>query len=127
MENRITFKIKDGYSLEFLTPETMKLLGSTKSKISTNENGENVPRLEITEVVLLHCNIANNDYQQDSRILYTFVPNKSFGSLSEISPTNHIFLITFNLEYNEIEVCFTDQNSRPLDIEDRINLTMVIK
>ena len=127
MENRITFKIKDGYSLEFLTPETMKLLGSTKSKISTNENGENVPRLEITEVILLHCNIANNDYQQDSRILYTFVPNKSFGSLSEISPTNHIFLITFNLEYNEIEVCFTDQNSRPLDIEDRINLTMVIK
>ena len=127
MENRITFKIKDGYSLEFLTPETMKLLGSTKSKISTNENGENVPRLEITEVVLLHCNIANNDYQQDSRILYTFVPNKSFGSLSEISPTNHIFLITFNLEYNEIKVCFTGQNSRPLDIEDRINLTMVIK
>ena len=127
MENRITFKIKDGYSLEFLTPETMKLLGSTKSKISTNENGENVPRLEITEVILFHCNIANNDYQQDSRILYTFVPNKSFGSLSEISPTNHIFLITFNLEYNEIEVCFTDQNSRPLDIEDRINLTMVIK
>ena len=127
MENRITFKIKDEYSLEFLTPETMKLLGSTKSKISTNENGENVPRLEITEVVLLHCNIANNDYQQDSRILYTFVPNKSFGSLSEISPTNHIFLITFNLEYNEIEVCFTGQNSRPLDIEDRINLTMVIK
>ena len=127
MENRITFKIKDGYSLEFLTPGTMKLLGSTKSKISTNENGENVPRLEITEVILLHCNIANNDYQQDSRILYTFVPNKSFGSLSEISPTNHIFLITFNLKYNEIEVCFTDQNSRPLDIEDRINLTMVIK
>ena len=127
MENRIIFKIKDGYSLEFLTPETMKLLGSTKSKISTNENGENVPRLEITEVVLLHCNIANNDYQQDSRILYTFVPNKSFGSLSEISPTNHIFSITFNLEYNEIEVCFTGQNSRPLDIEDRINLTIVIK
>ena len=127
MENKITFKIKDGYSLGFLTLETMKLLGSTKSKISTNENGENVPRLEITEVVLLHCNIANNDYQQDSRILYTFVPTKSFGSLSEISPTNHIFLITFNLEYNEIEVCFTGQNSRPLDIEDRINLTMVIK
>ena len=127
MENRITFKIKDGYSLEFLTPETMKLLGSTKSKISTNENGENVPRLEITEVVLLHCNIANNDYQQDSRILYTFVPNKSFGSLLEISPTNHIFLKAFNSEYDEIKVFFTDQNSQPLEIEDRINLTMVIK
>ena len=127
IENRIAFKIKDGYSLEFLTPETMKLLGSTKNKISEDKNGENVPHLEITEVVLVHCNIVNNDYQQDSRVLYTFVPNKSFGSLLEISPTNHIFLKTFNSEYNEIEVWFTDQNSKPLEIEDRINLTMVIK
>ena len=75
IENRITFKIKNGYSLELLTKETMKLLGSTKSKI-TRENGENVPHLEITEVVLVHCNIVNNDYQQDSRVLYTVVPNK---------------------------------------------------
>ena len=127
IQNRIAFKIKDGYSLEFLTPETMKLLGSTKNKISEDKNGENVPHLEITEVVLVHCNIVNNDYQQDSRVLYTFVPNKSFGSLLEISPTNHIFLKTFNSEYNEIEVWFTDQNSKPLEIEDRINLTMVIK
>ena len=64
----------------------MKILGSTKSKITKDENGENVPRLEITEVVLIHCNIANNDYQQDSRVLYTFVPNKSFGQLLDISP-----------------------------------------
>ena len=127
IQNRIAFKIKDGYSLELLTPETMKLLGSTKNKISEDKNGENVPHLEITEVVLVHCNIVNNDYQQDSRVLYTFVPNKSFGSLLEISPTNHIFLKTFNSEYNEIEVWFTDQNSKPLEIEDRINLTMVIK
>ena len=105
----------------------MKLLGSTKCKTTENKNGENVPHLEITEVVLVHCNIVNNDYQQDSRVLYTFVPNKSFGSLLEISPTNHIFLKTFNSEYNEIEVWFTDQNSKPLEIEDRINLTMVIK
>ena len=104
IENRITFKIKDGYSLELVTPETMKLLGSTKSKITEDKNGENVPHLEITEVVLVHCNIVDNDYQQDSRVLYTFVPNKSFGSLLEISPTNHIFLKTFNSEYNEIEV-----------------------
>ena len=110
IQNRIAFKIKDGYSLELLTPETMKLLGSTKNKISEDKNGENVPHLEITEVVLVHCNIFNNDYQQDSRVLYTFVPNKSFGSLLEISPTNHIFLKTFNSEYNEIEVWFTDQN-----------------
>ena len=103
-ENRITFKIKNGYSLELLTPETMKLLGSTDNKITEDENGENVPHLEIMEVVLVHCNIVNNDYPQDSRVLYTFIPNKPFGSLLEISPTNHIFLKTFNLEYNEIDV-----------------------
>ena len=126
IENRITFKIKNGYNLELLTPET-KLLGSTKNKITEDKNRENVPHLEITEVVLVHCNIVNNDYQQDSRVLYTFVPNKPFGSLLEISPTNHIFLKTFNSEYDEIKVWFTDQNSQPLEIEDRINLTMVIK
>ena len=74
----------------------MKLLGSTKNKITKDKSGENVPHLEITEVVLLHCNIVNNDYQQDSRILYTFVPNKPFGSLLGISPANHIFLKAFN-------------------------------
>ena len=84
--------------------------------------------LEIAEVVLVHCNIVNNDYQQDSRVLYTFVPNKPFGSLLEIFPTNHIFLKTFNSEYDEIEVwLFTNQNSEPLEIEDRINLTLLIK
>ena len=81
IENRVTFKTKNGYSLELLTPETMKLLGSTKNKITDEKNGENVPHLEITEVVLVHCDIVNNDYQQDSRVLYTFVPNKPFGSL----------------------------------------------
>ena len=79
-ENRITFKIKDGYSLEILTKETMKLFGSTENKITKDKNGENVPHLEITEVVLVHCNMANNDCQQDSRVLYTFVPNKALGS-----------------------------------------------
>ena len=65
----------------------MKLLGSTENKITKDKNGENVPHLEITEVILVHCNIVNNDYQQDSRVLYIFVPNKPFGSLSEIPPT----------------------------------------
>ena len=105
----------------------MKLLGSTKNKITKDKNGENVPHLEITEVVLVHCNIVNNDYQQDSRVLYTFVPNKYFGGLLDIFPSNHIFLKTFNSEYDEIVIWFTDQNSKPLEIEDRINLTMVIK
>ena len=76
---------------------------------------------------MVHCEIANNDCQQDSRVLYTFVPNKPFVSLLEISPTNHIFLKTFNSEYDEVKVWFTDENSQTLEIEDRINLTMVIK
>ena len=78
---RVTFKIKNGYSLEILTPETIKLLGSTENKITKDKNSENVLHLEITEVVLVHCDIVNNDYKQDSRVLYTFVPNKSFSSL----------------------------------------------
>ena len=104
----------------------MKLLGSTENKITRDKNGENVPHFEITEVVLVHCNIVNNDYQQDSRVLYTFVPNKPFGSLLEISSTNHIFLKTFNSEYDEIKAWYTNQNSQLLKREDRINLTMVI-
>ena len=75
IEIRVTFKIKDGYSLELLTSETMKLLGSTENKIIKDKNSENVPHFEITEVELVHCNFVNNDYQQDSRVLYTFVPN----------------------------------------------------
>ena len=81
IENRVTFNIKKGYHLELLTPETMKLLGSTKSKITKDENGENVPHLEIVELVLIHCSLFNNNYQKSPPILYTFVPNKPFGSL----------------------------------------------
>ena len=103
----------------------MKLLGSVENKITKDKNSENVTHLEIKEVVLVHCNMVTNDYQQDSRVLYTFVPNKPFGSLLGISSANHIFLKTFNSEYNEIEVWFIDQNSKPLEIENRINLTMV--
>ena len=78
----------------------------------------------MTEVVLVHSNIVSSDYQQDSRILYTFVPNKLFVSLLEISPANHIFLKTFNSEFQTIEIRF---NSQPLEIEGRMNLTLVIK
>ena len=105
----------------------MKLLGSTESKITKDKDAEIVPHLEIIELVLVHCNLVNNDYQQDSRILYTFVPNKTFGSLLEISPSNHIFLKTFNSEFREIKVGFTDQKSRPLEVEDKINVTLIIK
>ena len=127
IENRITFKIENGYYLELLTPETMKLLGSTESKITKDMNGDNVPLLEITELLLVHCNLVNNDYQQDSRILYTLVSSKPFGSLLEISPTNHIFLKTFNSEFQGISIWFTDQNSKPLEAEDKMNLTLIIK
>ena len=74
----------------------MKLLGSTKSKITKNKNVENIPGLEITEVVLIHYNFVNNSYQQDSRVLYAFVPNKLLGQLSTISPKNFMFLKTFD-------------------------------
>ena len=127
IENRITFKIKNGYYLDLLTPETMKLLGSTESKMTKDKNGENVPHLEIVELVLVHCNLANNDYQQDSKILYTFVPNNTFGSLSEISPTNQVFLKPFNSEFQEVKIWFTNQTSKPLELEDKINITLIIK
>ena len=127
IENRITFKIKSEYYLELLTPETMKLLGSTKSKINKDKNGENLPHLEVVELVLVHCNLVNNDYQQDSRILFTFVPNNLFGSLLEVSPTNHVFLKTFNSEFQKIKIWFTDQTSKPLELEDKINTVLIIK
>ena len=105
----------------------MKLLGSTGSKTTKDKNGENVHHLEIVELVFVHCNLVNNDYQQDPKILYKFVPNKPFGSLLEISPTNHIFLKTFNSEFQEIKIWFTHQTSKPLEVEDKINLTLIIK
>ena len=127
IENRITFKIKNGYYLELLTLEVMKLLGSTESKITKDKNSENVPHLEVVELVLVHCNLVNNDYQQDSRILYTFVPNKAFGSLLEVLLPNHFFLKTFNSEFQEFKIWFTDQTSKPLELEDKINITLIIK
>ena len=96
-------KVKTGHYLEFLTPETMELLGSTKSKIIKIENGKNACNLEITKVVLVHCNIVNNNYQQ-KRVSYAFVPNKSFGQLLHILPKNFIFLKSFDLEFLYIEV-----------------------
>ena len=108
--NGITgYYLEKEYYLELLMPETMKLLGSTKSKINKDKNGENVPHLEITEVVLiLKCSIANNDYQKDSRVLHTFITNKSFGVLLDISPKKIKFLKTFDSEFSYIEVWSAD-------------------
>ena len=118
VENRIAFKTKTGYYLKLLPPETMKLLGSTKIKITKSENGGNVSHLEITEVTLVQLNIVNYNYQPNSKVLYKFIPNKSFGQLLDISTRSFIFLKTFDLEFLSIQVWFPDENSKPLDIED---------
>ena len=99
----------------------MKLIGSTKSKTTKVKIGENVPYLEITEVILIHCNVVNNSYQQNSRVLYTFVPNKSFGKLLDISCENFIFLKTFGSEFSYIEAWLTDQNSNSPEIKRQNN------
>ena len=131
IENRITFINKTGINktgcyLDVLTPETMKSLRRNESNITKSKNGEDVPHLEITEVILVYCNNVSNDYQQDLRVLDTFVPNKPFGSLLEISPKIHTFLKTFNSEFQAIEIYFTNQNCQPLEKEDRINVTLVV-
>ena len=120
------FKIKAGYKLELLSKETMKLLRSTKDTIDADKNSENVPRLENVEVILVHCNIVNNIYQQASRVLFTFVPNKQYSQLISISPNSLIFLKTMNTEFSEMEIWFTDQNNNSLEIEDNVNIKLII-
>ena len=100
IKNRIVFKIKNGYKLELLTPETMKLLGSTNKVVDKDENSENVPKLESVEVALVHCNLIKNDYQHPSKVLFSFVPNKQFGQLLNISPR------FYNDEYSKYRVFF---------------------
>ena len=126
INNTIVFKIKSGYKLELLSKETMKLLGSTKDIIDADKNSENVPKLENVEVVLGHCNLVNNAYQQHSRVLFTFVPTKQYGQLISISPKSLIFLKTMNSESSEIEVWFTDQNNNALEIEKNVNISLII-
>ena len=121
IKNRIIFKIENGYKLELLTPETMKLLGSTKKVVDKDKNGENVPKLEIVEVVLVHCNLVKNDYQHTS-----VVPNEKFGQLINISPHAFTMMNTVNAEFSYVEVWFTDQSSKALEIEDNVNLTVII-
>ena len=126
INNRIEFQIKTGHKLELLSKEAMKLLGSTKDIIDSDKNCENVPRQENVEVVLVHCNLVNNSYQQASRVLFTFVPTKQYGQLISMSPKSLIFLKTMNTEFSEIEVWFTDQNNNALEIEDNVNISLII-
>ena len=104
----------------------MKLLGSTKKDVHQDKNGD-MPKLESVEVVLVHCNLVNDIYQQTSKVLFTFVPNRQFGQLINISPHSLIMLSTTNTEFSFIEVWFTDQNSERLEIEDNVNLTLIIE
>ena len=127
INKRIVFKIKTGYKLELLSKETMKLLGSAKDIIDADKNSEKVPRLENVGVVLVHCNLVNNSYQQASKVLFTFVPTKQYVQLISISPHSLVFLKTMNTEFSEIEVWFTDQNNNALEIEDNVNISLKIK
>ena len=121
IKNRIVFKIKTGYKLELLTSETMKLLGSTNKVVDKDKNRENVPQLESVEVVLVHCNLVKNDYQHASKVLFSFVPNKKFGNLLNISPHVFTMMNTINTEFSSVEVWFTDQSSKSLEIEGNVN------
>ena len=125
IKNRIVLKIKTGYKLELLIEETMQLLGSLKKVIEKNKDGEIVPRLEAVEVVLVHCNLVNNSYQQASVVLFTFVPNKHFGQLITITLHSPTMLKTTNGEFSFIEIWFTGQNNRSLEIEDNVNITLI--
>ena len=99
IKNRIVFKIKTGYKLQLLSPETMKLLGSSKKDVDKNKDGEDVPELESVEVVLVHCNLVNNSYQKASKVLFTFVPNKQYGRLITISSHLLTMLKTTSAEF----------------------------
>ena len=104
----------------------MKLLESTKDTIDADKNSENIPKLENVGVVLVHCNLVNNAYQQHSRVLFTFVPSTQYGQLISISPHSLVFLKTTNTQFSEIEIWFMDQNNNELEIEDNVNISLII-
>ena len=120
IESRTVFKIKTGCKLELLTPEIMNVLGSIKKVIDQDKNEENIPKLESVDVVLVHCNQVKNDYQKTS-FSFTFVPNKQFGQLINISPYSLIMMNTVYTEFSYVEVRFTNQVSKALEIEDNID------
>ena len=118
--------MKTGYKLELLIPETMRLLGSTKKDVDKDKDGANKPKLESIEVVLFHYNLVKNNYQHTSKVLFTFVPNKQFGQLINISPHSLTMMNIVNAEYFSVEIWFTDQASKALEIENSVNLTLII-
>ena len=125
MKNRNFLKLKTGYKLELLSLEIMKLLGSKNKDVDQSKDREDVPKLESVEIVLVHCNLVNNNYQQASKVLFTFVPNKQFGQSITVTTNSTTMLKTTNAEFSFIEVWFTDQNNRPLEIEDNANIAII--
>ena len=126
IKSRIVFIIKTGYKQELLSSETMNLLGSAKKDVDKDKDGEDVPKLESVEVVLMHCNLVKNSYRQASKVLFTFVPNKRFGQLISISAHLLTMIKTTNAEFQPIQLWFTDQNNRTLKIEESVNITLII-
>ena len=104
----------------------MKLLGSTRNVVGKDKNSENVPKLESVEVVLVQSNLVKNDYQHASKLFCSFVPNKQFGQILNIFPHVFTMMNTVNTEFSSVEVWFTDQSSKALEIEDNVNLTLII-
>ena len=104
----------------------MRLLGSSSDTIDGNKNSELVPKLESVDLVLVHCNVVNNNYQQAFKVLSTFVPNKKYGQLITVSPETLMMLKTVNTEFLFIEIWFTDQDNRPLEIEDSVNISLIV-
>ena len=116
-----------GVSLELMTPETQEFLGVSEKLLTGEVDGDKVAKLETVQTVLVHCNLVDNDYQKNSRILYSFVPDRPFGNILSIQPSDFIWLKTFKSEFDHIEVWFTDQNNVPLEIEDNVQVSMVIR
>ena len=104
----------------------MKLLGSTRKDVNKDKDGEDVPKLESAEVILVHCNLVNDSYQQASKVLFTFVPNKQFAQLIIILPHLLTMLKNTNEELQSIQLWFTHQKNRLLEIEDSVNIILII-
>ena len=102
-------------------------MGRSTDTIDGDKNSELVPKLESVDLILVHCNLINNSYQQASKVLFTFVPNKKYGQLITVSSHSLIMLKTVNTEFSFIEIWFTDQDNRPLEIEDSVNISLIIR
>ena len=104
----------------------MTLFGNTKKLRGKSKNSEKVLSLEVVEVILVQCNLVDNQYQKKSEVLYTFISNKSYAYLLNVEPSKLVFLKIYNTEFDEIIIRFKDQNGSPLKIKDKVDLTLLI-